>query len=101
MIASVPLRQRVVALNLELVHIKFVLLPDFAIGSPYEDGAGAIYIYNGNRVGAINRPQRIEAKSISSSLRGFGISFAPRSIDLDKKINHNGNTKFIKESQLS
>lgn len=56
---------------------------DVAIGAPYEDENGVVYIYHG-RTNGIHRTyaQRISGKDIRSSIAGFGISIS-RGLDID------------------
>lgn len=57
---------------------------DIAVGAPYEDGKGAIYIYHGSFNGLEKKcSQKILAKDISLDLIGFGISIT-RGLDIDK-----------------
>ncbi|RZF44743.1 hypothetical protein LSTR_LSTR000695 [Laodelphax striatellus] len=51
-------------------------LPDIAVGAPYEDGQGAIYIFLGDRVNGLSEQfsQHIRASEVHHSLLGFGIS---------------------------
>ncbi|XP_015907173.1 integrin alpha-9 [Parasteatoda tepidariorum] len=56
---------------------------DIAIGAPYEDEKGAVYIYHGSASGMnIEYVQRIAAKDIDLSLSGFGIHIS-RGFDID------------------
>ncbi|GIY43595.1 integrin alpha-9 [Caerostris extrusa] len=56
---------------------------DVAIGAPYEDGNGVIYIYHGSRTGMnVEYVQRISAAEIDNSLSGFGIHIS-RGFDID------------------
>ena len=56
---------------------------DVAIGAPYEEGSGAVYIYNGAKNGLHKKfSQRILARTLNSGLRGFGYSFS-RPLDID------------------
>ena len=50
------------------------LFIDIAIGAPLEDeGRGAVYIFKGSKRGLeIPHSQKITAKNINLSLRGFG-----------------------------
>ncbi|XP_031833769.2 integrin alpha-8 isoform X1 [Nomia melanderi] len=59
---------------------------DFAVGAPYEDRTGAIYIFNGNSNGLYKRySQKIFGKQFGENIRGFGISISePRDINADK-----------------
>ncbi|XP_076379029.1 integrin alpha-8 [Megalopta genalis] len=59
---------------------------DFAVGAPYVEDTGAIYIFNGNGNGLIKRySQKIIGKQIEKNIRGFGISISePRDINNDK-----------------
>ncbi|XP_023240631.1 integrin alpha-4-like isoform X3 [Centruroides sculpturatus] len=56
---------------------------DIAIGAPYEDERGAVYIYHGAENGVKqNHVQRIAAKDFSIDLSGFGIAISKgRDID--------------------
>ncbi|XP_035213164.1 integrin alpha-4-like [Stegodyphus dumicola] len=56
---------------------------DVAIGAPYEDKNGAVYIYHGSSVGIyVLYVQKISASSISPTLSGFGIQIS-RGLDID------------------
>ncbi|CAG0887654.1 unnamed protein product [Darwinula stevensoni] len=56
---------------------------DLAVGAPYEEGSGAVYIYLGSQTGIVKVPsQQILASSISPLLKGFGISLS-RGLDMD------------------
>lgn len=56
---------------------------DVAIGAPYEDEKGAVYIYHGGNKGNPNTyAQRISAEKISPQISGFGISIS-RGLDID------------------
>ncbi|XP_017761213.1 PREDICTED: integrin alpha-5-like [Eufriesea mexicana] len=59
---------------------------DIAVGAPYEEESGAIYIFNGNSNGLPKHySQRIIGKQFGSNTRGFGISISePRDINGDK-----------------
>ncbi|XP_037563783.1 integrin alpha-9-like [Dermacentor silvarum] len=57
--------------------------PDVAIGAPYENGYGAVYIYNGGKYGLKTTfSQRIEAKLQRYLPQGFGISIS-KALDID------------------
>uniref|UniRef100_T1E1D0 Putative integrin alpha-9 n=1 Tax=Cupiennius salei TaxID=6928 RepID=T1E1D0_CUPSA len=59
---------------------------DFAVGAPYEDGKGAVYIYQGSDSGVITQySQKIEAAAIDSNLAGFGIHIS-RGLDIDDNV---------------
>lgn len=62
---------------------------DVVIGAPYEkDGAGAVYIYHGNKAGiGAQYAQRITSQEMGYNLRGFGCA-----LDSDKDIDENGYT---------
>ncbi|KAJ8949237.1 hypothetical protein NQ318_022750, partial [Aromia moschata] len=56
---------------------------DIAVGAPYEDSSGVLYIYKGCSKGVEQKySQRIVGKDISSEIRGFGISIS-RPADID------------------
>ncbi|XP_017793585.1 PREDICTED: integrin alpha-8-like [Habropoda laboriosa] len=59
---------------------------DIAVGAPYEEETGAIYIFNGNSNGLLKHySQKIIGKQFGNNIRGFGISIAePRDINHDK-----------------
>ncbi|PBC26440.1 Integrin alpha-PS3 [Apis cerana cerana] len=59
---------------------------DIAVGAPYEEGTGAIYIFNGNSNGLLRHySQKIIGKQFGKNIRGFGISISePRDINGDK-----------------
>ncbi|PNF29696.1 hypothetical protein B7P43_G13069, partial [Cryptotermes secundus] len=55
---------------------------DIAVGAPFE-GAGAVYIYHGDKTGIVFDPvQKILAENIDSRLSGFGISLS-NGVDVD------------------
>lgn len=58
-------------------------IDDIAIGAPYENGCGAVYIYYGNLISIDEKKrQKIIGKSLSPELKGFGISFSrPKDVD--------------------
>lgn len=50
---------------------------DVAIGAPYEEGGGSVYIYNGYNGGLWPKhSQRISASTLNTGLLGFGISLS-------------------------
>ncbi|KAK7008799.1 integrin alpha-4 [Biomphalaria glabrata] len=56
---------------------------DIAVGAPYEEESGVVYIYNGAKSGLNFKPsQRIVGKTIASDLKTFGWSFS-RPWDVD------------------
>uniref|UniRef100_A0A224ZBQ6 Vitronectin receptor alpha subunit n=1 Tax=Rhipicephalus zambeziensis TaxID=60191 RepID=A0A224ZBQ6_9ACAR len=57
--------------------------PDVAIGAPYENDHGAVYVYNGGKNGLkATYSQRIEARSLIPPPQGFGISIS-KALDID------------------
>lgn len=57
--------------------------PEVAIGAPYENDHGAVYIYNSGKDGLKTTfSQRIDAKSLIPAPRGLGISIS-RALDID------------------
>lgn len=57
--------------------------PDVAIGAPYENDHGAVYIYHGGKRGLQTRDvQRIEARNLPAAPRGFGIGIS-EGMDVD------------------
>ncbi|GIY00013.1 integrin alpha-PS1 [Caerostris extrusa] len=59
--------------------------PDLAVGAPYEEGGGAVYIYSGSEDGIIIAPSQViqpENLKKSGSLQTFGYSINGR-IDID------------------
>ena len=69
-------------------------ISDLAVGAPYEEGSGAVYIYLGSKAGIVNVPsQKILASSISPLLKGFGISLS-RGLDMDHN-NYPGNISVV------
>ncbi|CAE1243047.1 ITGA9 [Acanthosepion pharaonis] len=58
-------------------------IDDIAVGAPYENGCGAVYIYYGNLISIDEiKRQKIIGKSLSPELKGFGISFSrPKDVD--------------------
>ncbi|XP_054157684.1 integrin alpha-9-like [Oppia nitens] len=72
----------------DLGDINFDGYNDIAIGAPYENERGTVYIYLGSKFGLIGSfSQRISAKDHLShlNLRGFGISIAGKR-DVDKNF---------------
>jgi hypothetical protein len=68
-------------------------LSDIAVGAPYE-GAGAVYIYHGDKMGIVFDPaQKILAENIDSRLKGFGISLS-NGVDVDGN-HYNGTLTLI------
>lgn len=55
---------------------------DLAIGAPYENNRGTVYIYRGTKDG-LQLSQKISASEISPHLQGFGISIS-EARDIDK-----------------
>ncbi|XP_018428037.1 PREDICTED: integrin alpha-6 [Nanorana parkeri] len=56
--------------------------PDIAVGAPYDEGYGKVYIYHGSKTGIIEKPvQIIDGKSTNT--RAFGYSIAGN-MDLDR-----------------
>ncbi|CAG5128049.1 unnamed protein product, partial [Candidula unifasciata] len=50
---------------------------DIAVGAPYEEDSGVIYIFNGAKHGLFHKPsQRIVGKSLRKDLKSFGWSFS-------------------------
>ncbi|KAL1430991.1 hypothetical protein MTO96_014407 [Rhipicephalus appendiculatus] len=59
------------------------ILSDVAIGAPYENDHGAVYIYNGGKNGLKTAySQRIEARLLIPPPQGFGISIS-KALDID------------------
>ena len=56
---------------------------DIAVGAPYEDGSGVVYIYNGAASGIrTGHAQRIVGKELHHGLKSFGWSFSrPKDVD--------------------
>lgn len=57
---------------------------DVAVGAPYENGAGTVYIYSGSVLG-LTLTQKIMAQDISLNLKGFGFSIT-RATDVDMNM---------------
>lgn len=56
---------------------------DFAVGAPYEDGRGAVYIYHGSRNGVREKySQVIHAAAMANDITTFGFSVSGN-LDLD------------------
>ncbi|KAK4297283.1 hypothetical protein Pmani_030290 [Petrolisthes manimaculis] len=56
---------------------------NLAVGAPYEDGGGVVYIYRGSETGLVVAPsQTISASDMGSALRGFGSAIS-RGTDVD------------------
>ncbi|XP_018651872.1 putative integrin alpha-ps [Schistosoma mansoni] len=53
---------------------------DFAVGAPYEDNGGAVYIYHGSKSGKIQKPTQV----CCVPLEGFGFSLGLNGADLDE-----------------
>lgn len=61
-----------------------IFVSDIAVGAPFEDGGGSVYIYIGGKHGLSEKPSQIiksPPHSISMPLFGFGLS---NSFDIDK-----------------
>ncbi|KAF5280336.1 hypothetical protein FQR65_LT03145 [Abscondita terminalis] len=59
---------------------------DVAISAPYEDETGVVYIYLGSKNGLNPQySQRISARSIKDSIRGFGFSMS-KGLDIDENL---------------
>ncbi|KAG8193263.1 hypothetical protein JTE90_027007 [Oedothorax gibbosus] len=59
---------------------------DVAIGAPYENDHGVVYIYHGSRNGInVKYAQMISAMEINPSLSGFGIHIS-RGLDIDSNL---------------
>ncbi|XP_061167245.1 integrin alpha-4-like [Saccostrea echinata] len=59
-------------------------LNDIAVGAPYEEGIGVVYIFNGNKPRLEDTfSQRILGKDIKMGLYGFGYYISKRGQDLD------------------
>lgn len=58
---------------------------DVAVGAPYEEDGGAVYIFNGNEYGRFRKySQKLMGARFSPTMRGFGISISePRDINRD------------------
>ncbi|CAH8579021.1 unnamed protein product [Heterobilharzia americana] len=59
---------------------------DFAVGAPYEEYGGAVYIYHGSKSGKIQKPSQIICANDMQSprpLEGFGFSLGLNGADLD------------------
>lgn len=57
---------------------------DVAVGAPYENGVGAVYIYSGSVLG-LTLTQKIMAQDIPLNLKGFGFSVT-RAADIDMNM---------------
>lgn len=75
-----------------LFSLYFILyLSDIAVGAPYEEGTGAVYIYNGNTPKLEDKySQRILGRNIRVGLSGFGFYISKFGEDLDEN-RYNGN----------
>lgn len=68
-------------------------LLDIAVGAPYEEGTGVVYIYNGNTPRMEDKySQRIPGKDIRVGVSGFGYYISKFGEDLDEN-KYNGNLK--------
>lgn len=57
---------------------------DLAVGAPYEDEDGAVYVFNGGSDGLLPRPSQIlRASDFTGNLRGFGFSL-DGGVDMDE-----------------
>lgn len=66
-------------------------LLDIAVGAPYEEGTGVVYIYNGNTPRMEDKySQRILGKDIRVGVSGFGYYISKFGEDLDEN-KYNGN----------
>lgn len=71
----------------------FVYLLDIAVGAPYEEGTGVVYIYNGKTPRMEDKySQRILGKDIRVGVSGFGYYISKFGEDLDEN-KYNGNLK--------
>lgn len=71
----------------------FVYLLDIAVGAPYEEGTGVVYIYNGKTPRMEDKySQRILGKDIRAGVSGFGYYISKFGEDLDEN-KYNGNLK--------
>lgn len=69
----------------------FFIFLDIAVGAPYEEGTGAVYIYNGNTPKMEDKySQRILGRDIRVGLSGFGYYISKFGEDLDEN-KYNGN----------
>lgn len=69
----------------------FFYLSDITVGAPYEEGTGAVYIYNGNTPKLEDKySQRILGRDIRVGLSGFGFYISKFGEDLDEN-RYNGN----------
>lgn len=75
-----------------LFSLYFILyLLDIAVGAPYEEGTGVVYIYNGNTPRMEDKySQRILGKEIRVGVSGFGYYISKFGEDLDEN-KYNGN----------
>lgn len=75
-----------------LFSLYFILyLLDIAVGAPYEEGTGVVYIYNGNTPRMEDKySQRILGKDIRAGVSGFGYYISKFGEDLDEN-KYNGN----------
>lgn len=73
-----------------------------AIGAPYEENTGAVYIFLGSPYGLIvESAQKILGKDIDINLRGFGISISkPADIDYNKYDGKIINEKLLNVKQF-
>ncbi|KAM5152316.1 integrin alpha-6 isoform 2-T2 [Mantella aurantiaca] len=56
--------------------------PDIAVGAPYDEGYGKVYIYHGSKAGIIEKPaQIIDGKSANTKTFGYSIA---GNMDLDR-----------------
>lgn len=68
-------------------------LLDIAVGAPYEEGTGVVYIYNGNTPRMEDKySQRILGKDIRAGVSAFGYYISKFGEDLDEN-KYNGNLK--------
>lgn len=68
-------------------------LLDIAVGAPYEEGTGVVYIYNGKTPRMEDKySQRIFGKDIRVGVSGFGYYISKFGEDLDEN-KYNGNLK--------
>lgn len=71
----------------------FVYLLDIAVGAPYEEGTGVVYVYNGKTPRMEDKySQRILGKDIRAGVSGFGYYISKFGEDLDEN-KYNGNLK--------
>ena len=65
------------------VDVMLLLVLDLAVGAPFEEDSGVVYVYFGSRRGLSVEHQVIKGSTLSPTLKGFGMSIS-RGVDMDQ-----------------